>query len=99
MKKLATINKTIVVLGNHDIEYRTKKENKYKENEYFISSLKKIKNLDLLRNEIYKDKNITFVGCEIEYEHYTNKTIDTIDTIFSKNMIKNFCQFFNIHFT
>ena len=71
LKKLATINKTIVVLGNHDIEYRTKKENKHKENEYFISSLKKIKNLYLLRNDIYKDKNVTFVGCEIEYEHYT----------------------------
>lgn len=77
LKKLATINKTIVVLGNHDIEYRIKKENKHKENEYFISSLKKIKNLYLLRNDIYKDENVTFVGCEIEYEHYIHKTIDT----------------------
>ena len=76
LEKLGNICKVIVILGNHDVEHTEKGIRKYFINENFISKLKKVKNLYLLRNSIYEDELINFIGIEVTYEYYKNNNIN-----------------------
>ena len=101
-KELGKISKTIIVLGNHDITSVKRDKNgtisKYI-NKYpnsLVKNIKKIKNVTLLVNEIYEDKDIRFIGYEESYEaHYDKKNghkiaINEINQLISKIDNKKF---------
>lgn len=67
-------SKVIISLGNHDI-CKLVREKKCKRWEYdkredFFDKIKKIKNVHLLENEKYIDKDICFIGLSLSYEYY-----------------------------
>lgn len=72
LKKLASISKVIMVLGNHEF-YLNKKNNIYKLNEDYINQIKKINNLYLLDNENIIINDINFIGITLPITHYMYK--------------------------
>lgn len=76
LENLSKISKVIIVLGNHDIEHTIKNKRCYFINEYFLNVLNNIDNVYLLRNNYFKEGNITFIGHELSYEYYEGKNID-----------------------
>ena len=78
-KELGKIAKTFIVLGNHDITSNKINRNNiiskyiYKYPNSFVKNIKKIKNVTLLANEIYEDKNIRFIGYEESYNAHYDK--------------------------
>ncbi len=66
---LSSITKTIIVLGSHDIIFKKK----YIPNSIDIwKSITNHKNIYLLDNNIYKDKNILFMGYTLKEQYYYN---------------------------
>ncbi len=76
LEQLGKICKVIVILGNHDVEHTVRGVRKYFINNNFISKLRNVNNLYLLRNEIYEDDLIKVLGIEINYEYYKNNILD-----------------------
>lgn len=81
LNKLSNICKIIIILGNHDVEHIKNKKREYYINEYFISKLKSLNNTYFLRNEMYEDENIRFLGLEINYSYYKDSNIEIINEI------------------
>lgn len=69
IKELSQIGKVIISIGNH--EYVKKEKKGYKKIED-IEWLKKFKTdkIIVLDNEIYEEKNISFIGYNPDYEYY-----------------------------
>lgn len=89
LRKLSTICKVIIVLGNHEF-YIDKKNNIYELSKDYIDSVKKINNLYLLNNENIIFDNINFIGLTLPIEHYTNKQESKEDfTKYIKNIKTN----------
>lgn len=70
IKSLSQVCTTIIVLGNHDVDYMDNKEHIFSINENYINNLEHIDNVILLRNSIYEEENITFIGIELPYKSY-----------------------------
>ena len=70
LENLTSIAPTIVVLGNHEEKAGYIHHWEYYHNEEFIKMLKSINNLYLLDDSTYSDKNITFYGINLSYNHY-----------------------------
>lgn len=68
LQRLSKISKVIMVYGNHDIAlYDT---NNFYLNEKLFNKVKKIKNLELLDNNIKEENGICFVGTKLDYDYY-----------------------------
>lgn len=69
LKEISEICKTIIVIGNHELI--KKDNNKYikQEDISWLTSLKSEK-LIVLNKEVYKDKNINFIGYDLDYNYY-----------------------------
>lgn len=78
LKRLSSITKILVTLGNHEY-YIKGKEYEFKLNEGFISSVSKIKNLYLLRNENVVIDGINFIGLDLGIKYYFNKEYSNIE--------------------
>ncbi len=72
LNELSKISKIIISIGNH--EYIKMTETGYTKTEN-IDWLKKLKNdnIIILDNDMYNDKNITFIGFNPNYDYYYNK--------------------------
>lgn len=97
--KLSTITKTIVILGNHDITIKKKKEYIYFYNNYFFNKLKKIDNLIFLNNALYIDNNLLFMGyTEAFLYYYPKNNIDDLKVFYNDlSKHKNLYQINNNH--
>jgi predicted MPP superfamily phosphohydrolase len=69
LKKLSSIAKVIMTLGNHEF-YVNKSKNIYKLSEKHINKIKKIEDLYLLNNENKIIDNINFIGLVLPIKHY-----------------------------
>lgn len=85
LKDISTNTKVIISLGNHDI-CRLIRDKKGKRWEYdkrddFFNKIRNIKNVYLLENEIYTDKDICFIGLSLSYEYYktTGESINILE--------------------
>ena len=72
LKELASIAPTIVILGNHEEKAGFIHHWHHYKNEKFLNMLKSIKNLYLLEDSTYNDKNITFYGFNTSYKYYND---------------------------
>lgn len=98
LNKLSNIAKLIIVFGNHDVEKIINKKRQYFINEYFIKKISNLNNCVLLRNSLYRDENITFLGFEPDYEFYENDNVDIINELNSFLMLdKNMFNILLIH--
>lgn len=74
IKELTSITKVLMILGNHDFYKKAEKEqpfqNYYVEPTKLLKKLNNIENLFILRNEVYKDKNIYVYGLEQSMAYY-----------------------------
>ena len=86
MKDVATIAKTIMILGNHDI-YRSVKNKNLVEHENYYTDLSNIENAVLLRDSYYEDNNILVYGLFQEYEYYKEHNKEDLD-VFVKEVDK-----------
>lgn len=68
-KNLSKISKIIITLGNHEY-YIRKSEKKFGINEKFLSKLKRIDNVYLLRNESKSFDGINFIGIDLGIDYY-----------------------------
>ena len=85
---LSSITKTLIVLGSHDIIFK----HKYINNSIEIwKDITKHKNLYLLDDTIYKDKNILFMGYTLKEEYYYNFNNNKIEDLnmFYKDLKKH----------
>lgn len=71
--KLSKISKVIIGLGNHDTYYEDKKKYFNDYNSSFWNSINKIKNVYVLNNSNYEDKNIFVYGYTPAIEYYYPK--------------------------
>ena len=85
LKDISTNTKVIISLGNHDV-CRLIRDKKGKRWEYdkrddFFNKIRNIKNVYLLENEIYTDKDICFIGLSLSYEYYktTGESINVLE--------------------
>ena len=85
LKDISTNTKVIISLGNHDV-CRLIRDKKGKRWEYdkrddFFNKIRNIKNVYLLENEIYTDKDICFIGLSLSYEYYktTGESINILE--------------------
>lgn len=85
LKKLSSVAKVIMTLGNHEF-YVNKRNHIYKLNNKNINKIKKIDNLYLLNNENKIIDNINFIGLELPIEHYMSSNESEEEF---KNYIKN----------
>jgi len=69
LKKLSSVTKVIMTLGNHEF-YVNKSKNIYRLSNKHINKIKKIENLYLLNNENKIIDNINFIGLVLPIEHY-----------------------------
>lgn len=85
LKKLSSITKVIMTLGNHEF-YFNKRKKVYKLNDEYINKIKKIENLYFLDNENKIIDNINFIGLILPIKHYmfSNESEEEF-----KNYIKN----------
>lgn len=74
LKELSKISKTIISIGNH--EYIKQTNNGYGKTDD-INWLKKLQteNIIILDNEIYEEKNISFIGYNPDYNYYKKKEL------------------------
>ena len=91
LKELTSITKVLMILGNHDFYKKAEKGNTFRS--YYIEPTKLLKklstidNLYLLRNEVYKDKNIYVFGLEQSMTYYNedkkkeSKTIEKVSAL------------------
>lgn len=74
IESLSKISKVIISLGNHDISHlRTSHKEKkwrYDKNIVFFNKIRKIKNVYLLDDDIYTDKDICFIGLTLSFKYY-----------------------------
>ena len=87
LKELGKISKVILSLGNHDVFKLIRQKNKKWEdekNELFFDEIKKIKNVYLLDDATYTEKNITFTGVTLSYKYY--KETDENEELFIKEL-------------
>ncbi len=75
-EKLGTICVVLITLGNHDLETIIEGSRAYEYPFKFVKELKKLKNVKLLENDLYIDKNINFVGYNPVYKYYTKLELD-----------------------
>ena len=94
LKDISTNTKVIISLGNHDV-CRLIRDKKGKRWEYdkrddFFNKIRNIKNVYLLENEIYTDKDICFIGLSLSYEYYkiTGESINILEKEFNALNIK-----------
>ncbi len=84
LKKLSAIAKVIISIGNHDISrllsntFHTKW--KSERNDEFFNQMRTIKNVELLDNDTYEDKNIRFICFTPSFEYY-KKNDEDIDIL------------------
>lgn len=71
LTKLGNIAKVIISLGNHDVSVRKNGHKVYYFNDELFSKIKRIKNVYILDNEIYKDGNIRFIGLTLPLDYYS----------------------------
>lgn len=79
LKRLGILSKVIISLGNHDVLKLIKQKNKKWEderNQSFLNEIKKIKNIYLLDDSIYTEKNISFIGVTLSYKYYKESDED-----------------------
>ena len=67
LSKLGNIGKTFIILGNHDLFDINKK---YYKSIKYIEKVNKIKNVRILDNELYEDKNIFLYGLTLDFDNY-----------------------------
>jgi len=67
LTKLGNIGKTFIILGNHDLFDINKK---YFKPIKYIEKVNKIKNVRILDNELYEDKNIFLYGLTLDFDNY-----------------------------
>lgn len=80
LEELSSITKTIMILGNHDL-YRSVKNKDLIEYEDYYNEISNIKNVYLLRDEYYEDKNILVYGLFQEYEYFGKHTKEDINVL------------------
>ena len=85
LKKLSSVTKVIVTLGNHEF-YVKKSKNIYRLSDKHINKIKQIENLYLLNNENKIIDDINFIGLVLPIEHYM---INLEDEEEFKKYIKN----------
>ena len=99
---LCSITKTIVILGNHDVTFKKKKEHIYYYNTKFFNKLNSIDNLIFLNNKIYVDNNLLFMGYTETFSYYyPTNNIDDLKVFYSdlikhKNLYKISNNYINI---
>lgn len=69
LRKLSSISKIIISLGNHDL-YNNRKTYEFNFNEELFNRIKKIKNIKVLDNQIYLDDGIRFIGLTLPIDFY-----------------------------
>lgn len=85
LKDISMNTKVIISLGNHDIcKLIRDKEGKrweYDKRDDFFNKIRGIKNVYLLENETYTDKDICFIGLSLSYEYYktTGESINVLE--------------------
>lgn len=67
IESLARTSKIIFSFGNHDVRH---KKNGYYYNANLLEKLKRIRNVKVLDNEIYKDGKINFIGLTLPIDYY-----------------------------
>lgn len=73
LKKLTSISKIIISLGNHDIFTRVNKGLKKYNNREFWKELRNINNLYVLDNTYYSDKDVYIYGYTQSFNYYYRK--------------------------
>ena len=93
LKELTSITKVLMILGNHDFYKKAEKDkpfkNYYVEPDKLLKKLSNIENLFILRNEVYKDKNIYVYGLEQSPDYYNEdkkKNYKTIENVLLLNI-------------
>lgn len=85
LKDISMNTKVIISLGNHDIckliRDRNGKRWEYDKRDDFFNKIRGIKNVYLLENETYTDKDICFIGLSLSYEYYktTGESINVLE--------------------
>ncbi len=82
LKELSNITKVIFTLGNHDITRMLKwRKHRFEVNKKWLEDISKIKNVVVLYNEIYKEKDIRFIGYVLPYKYYYAKGHENRDIL------------------
>ena len=79
LKEFGKYAKTFIILGNHDFIGKIKDENDeiYKEN--FCKSINSIKNVCMLRDEFYEDKDVFIYGYTNKYRYYKDENEKVVE--------------------
>ena len=76
IEKWAKETVVIIGIGNHDITIVKNKKTLYYKNESFWNKLKKIKNVVILDDDCYEEKEFRIIGITVPYSsYYKNKNI------------------------
>ena len=85
LKKIASISKILISIGNHDIFKVDKKKSYYYKLDSFYDELNNLDNVYVLDNNIYEDSNIYVCGITMDYNYYSDETLDKLNKELEKN--------------
>lgn len=78
-KEFGKYAKTFVILGNHDFIGKIKDENDDLYRENFCKRINSIKNVTVLRDEVYEDKDVFIYGYTNKYRYYKDENEKVIE--------------------
>lgn len=96
LERLALIKPVMMIYGNHDLALYKSQSSYF--NKTFFDKVKKLKNVNLLNNEMIVDNNIRFIGLNLGFYHYYKKDEGKVDFInfYNKTVKKLNSKYYNI---